>query len=83
MATPERDGTTSTGRGADTVSMRDLLAACAAADAVSTPPRERAIPDDPDVAAIPRISGRSDSAGEDGDQGGDQGGRGTVRHEAA
>ncbi|MET9432895.1 hypothetical protein [Streptomyces sp. NPDC006551] len=35
MATPER------ARAADRISMSDLLASCAAADAVSTPPRER------------------------------------------
>jgi len=36
MATPERAEPP-----ADTVSMRELLASCAAANAVSTPPRER------------------------------------------
>ncbi|MEU7023123.1 hypothetical protein ABZ990_21015 [Streptomyces sp. NPDC046203] len=41
MATPERDGTV---RGTEKVSMRELLAACAAAEAVSTPPGEREIP---------------------------------------
>ncbi|MGW0466918.1 hypothetical protein ACWDX6_16820 [Streptomyces sp. NPDC003027] len=35
MAMPER------ARAADQISMSDLLASCAAADAVSTPPRER------------------------------------------
>ncbi|MFE5295955.1 hypothetical protein [Streptomyces sp. NPDC056632] len=34
MATPEREDRT-----ADSVPMRDLLASCAAANAVSTPPR--------------------------------------------
>ncbi|MEU8545193.1 hypothetical protein AB0C52_35215 [Streptomyces sp. NPDC048717] len=51
MATPERDGTV---RGTEKVSMRELLAACAAAEAVSTPPGEREIP------RIPPASSTSD-----------------------
>lgn len=38
MATPEHAGRAD--RTADSVSMRELLASCAAASAVSTPPRE-------------------------------------------
>ncbi|MFI8961368.1 hypothetical protein ACIGO8_04560 [Streptomyces sp. NPDC053493] len=43
MATPEHAGRAD--RTADSVSMRELLASCAAASAVSTPPRERETPD--------------------------------------
>ncbi|MFJ9827365.1 hypothetical protein ACIRSU_23845 [Streptomyces sp. NPDC101160] len=41
MATPEREDREDRGaHRAENVSMRDLLASCAAANAVSTPPRE-------------------------------------------
>ncbi|MGW5421312.1 hypothetical protein [Streptomyces sp. NPDC003943] len=45
MATPEREDREDRGaHRAENVSMRELLAACAAANAVSTPPRERETP---------------------------------------
>ncbi|MGW4158399.1 hypothetical protein [Streptomyces sp. NPDC004788] len=47
MATPEREDREDSGaHRAENVSMRELLAACAAADAVSTPPREPRPPAD-------------------------------------
>ncbi|MFF0433147.1 hypothetical protein ACFYU9_13095 [Streptomyces sp. NPDC004327] len=51
MATPEReDREGSSAHRAENVSMRELLAACAAASAVSTPPRERETPEPAAVA---------------------------------
>lgn len=51
MATPEHAGRLD--RTADSVSMGELLAACAAASAVSTPPREAdAAADEPEPAAV-------------------------------
>ncbi|GAA2785667.1 hypothetical protein [Streptomyces showdoensis] len=49
MATPEHAARMD--RTADSVSMRDLLASCAAASAVSTPPREPVAPDEPEQRA--------------------------------
>ncbi|MFG2117449.1 hypothetical protein ACGFRB_33250 [Streptomyces sp. NPDC048718] len=61
MATPERDGTV---RGTEKVSMRELLAACAAAEAVSTPPGEREIPRIPPASTSDEPEDRTGS--EDG-----------------
>ncbi|WP_370414428.1 hypothetical protein [Streptomyces fradiae] len=52
MATPEREDRTAD-VSTDTVPMRVLLAACAAATAVSTPPRARETADEePDAPAV-------------------------------
>ncbi|MEU6928640.1 hypothetical protein AB4225_03740 [Streptomyces sp. 2RAF24] len=49
MATPEH--AVRTDRTAEAVSMRELLASCAAASAVSTPPRESEAPDEQEPPA--------------------------------
>lgn len=61
MSTPERETrTTEGGRGA--VTMLDLLASCAAADAVSTPPRDVVQEAESEPQGVPETVVRQEAA---------------------
>ncbi|MFF8385777.1 hypothetical protein [Streptomyces kanasensis] len=62
------------------VSMRDLLASCAAADAVSTPPRRAPVEDTADDAAAGEADGVAAAPAEGAD--GADGSAGPRKHQA-